>query len=177
MDRLDIKRDQIADALDGLKTFGQADGLLAGHVMTAAPNSVLPEMSFLELVDQFHEKQSRHLLVTTADGQLVGVLSDRDVIRCLGPEKKPDLVALRAIRVADIMSTDLVTIGPQTPLEQAIALMLDQGINCLPVLREGELVGILTNSDLQVVLQVMLRRFIPPLPEASTTPSLLRRGN
>lgn len=175
MDRLDVKREQVRDALDALKTFGQADGLLAGHVMTAAPNCVRPEMSVLELIEQFHVKQARHMLVTDAQNRLVGVLSDRDVIRCLGPQKAPDLAALQAIRAADIMSTDLVTVGPQTPVDRVIGLMLDQGINCVPVLRDEELVGIVTNTDLHLVLQVLLRRFIPSLREETTSTGSLRR--
>ena len=40
---------------------------------------------------------------------------------------------------------------------KAAALMLDEGISCLPVVREGTLLGILTNTDLHVVLQALLQ--------------------
>lgn len=166
MDRRDVKQAQILDALNDLSAFGRSGGLLASHVMTAAPNCIPPDTTVVDLVRLFHEKRFRHLLVTDAGGRLIGVISDRDVIRCMGPGSSPDLDALRRITAAEIMSTDLVTIGPQTPLDQAVMLMLDQGINCLPVLYGEELVGILTNTDLHIVLTVLLGRLVPSVREA-----------
>jgi CBS domain-containing protein len=174
MDRLDVKRQQVLDALDNLKTFGRSEGLLAGHVMTAAPNCTPPETTVVDLVRLFHEKQSRHVLVTDATGQLVGVISDRDVIRAIGPEATPNLAALREIRAADIMSTDLVTVGPQTPLAHAVVLMLEQGINCLPVLHGPQLVGILTNTDLHIVLEILLQRLVQPVTKESMAAGVSR---
>jgi predicted transcriptional regulator len=54
------------------------------------------------------------------------------------------------------MSTDLVTVRPHTSLARAAVLMVDEGINCLPVLADNMAVGIITNTDLHVVLQILL---------------------
>jgi len=97
-------------------------------------------------------------MVTDEADRLVGVVSDRDVIRCFGPESRPDREVLEGISAGQIMSTDLVTVGPGTPLEKAVSLMIEEGISSLPVLAEGTLVGILTNTDLHVVLQQILLR-------------------
>ena len=106
------------------------------------------ETSVLELVELFHAKHFRHVLVVDHEDKLVGVVSDRDVLRCFGFHEGPKRSILAGIRVQELMSTDLVTVRPETPLEQAVTLMVEEGISCLPVLNEAELVGILTNTDL-----------------------------
>ena len=74
---------------------------------------------------------------------------------------------LAGILVAELMSKDLVTVRPETPLEQAVTLLVEEGISCLPVLNETELVGILTNTDLHVVLQVFLQSALAESSAAS----------
>ena len=125
--------------------------------MTRQPCCVSPEVSVLELIQIFHEKQFRHLLVTEVEGRLVGGISDRDVVRCFGHGQKPDREALERIRAREIMSADLVTVHPQTTVASAVGIMLDQGISCLPIKEEERLVGIITNTDLHVVLLQLLQ--------------------
>lgn len=156
MDRLETKRKQVVAALGEAERLERQGGLSVGQVMTASPSCVAPDLSALELVKLFHAKGFRHLLVTEA-GRLVGVISDRDVIRCLGPGDAPQRDALARITAAEIMSADLVTVGPEMPLEKAAVMMLEEGISCLPVVWDGTLLGILTNTDLHVVLQILLQ--------------------
>lgn len=167
MHRTDAKRMQVLQALGNTNGNDAEAVLLAAQVMTAAPSCISPETTVLELIDLFHAKQFRHLLVTDAAGRLIGLVSDRDVIRCLGPSR-PDKSVLAGIRTTDIMSTDLVTISPATPLSKAVTLMVDHGISCLPVLADGTLVGILTNTDLYLVLQVLLQTLRQSSLEEST---------
>lgn len=153
MDRINIKRNQLRATL----STDRSNRFCVAHVMTVEPSCVLPDTSVLELVELFHAKQFRHVLVVNHENKLVGVVSDRDVLRCFGPQEGPKRSVLAGIRVEELMSTDLVTVRPETPLDQAVTLMVEEGINCLPVLNETELVGILTNTDLHVVLQVFLQ--------------------
>ncbi|MHB8899287.1 MAG: CBS domain-containing protein [Thermoguttaceae bacterium] len=153
MDRINIKRNQLKESL--LADTGR--GFRVSHAMTVEPSCVLAETSVLELVELFHEKQFRHVLVVDGEGRLSGIVSDRDVLRCFGPQEGPRRSVLASIRVGDLMSTDLVTVGPETLLEEAVTLMVEEGISALPVLHGTELVGILTNTDLHVVLQVFLQ--------------------
>lgn len=162
MDRINIKRNQLRATL----STDRSNRFCVAHVMTVEPCCVLPESSVLELVELFHAKQFRHVLIVDHSGRLVGVVSDRDVLRCFGPQEGPKRSVLAGIRVEELMSTDLVTVRPETPLDQAVTLMIEEGINCLPVLNETELVGILTNTDLHVVLQVFLQS---ALAESSLT--------
>jgi CBS domain-containing protein len=138
---------------------GAVREISVAEAMTANPSCISPEATLLDLVKLFHAKEFRHPLVTDADGNLVGVVSDRDVIRCFGPGRYPAEDVLKGITAADIMSTDLVTISPDAPLEQAIELLCGYGINCLPVVSGAKLVGILTSTDLYVVLEMLLKSF------------------
>ncbi len=153
MDRIAIKRKQLRETL----AADTSNGFCVAHAMTVEPSCVSPDTSVLELVELFHAKHFRHVLVVDHREQLLGVVSDRDVLRCFGPQEAPKRSVLAGIQLGDLMSRDLVTVRPETPLDQAVTLMVEEGISCLPVLNESELVGILTNTDLHVVLQVFLQ--------------------
>jgi len=155
MERLDIKRVQVQDALsETCLSTGQP--LLVGQVMTAAPSCIQADTSVLELVKLLHAKEFRHLLVTDEQGRLRGVVSDRDVIRCFGPGKYPQAEILAQIPAERVMSVDVVTIQPAVPLHQAVEIMMEQGISCLPVVVDEHVVGILTNTDIQLVLHELM---------------------
>ncbi len=164
MDRIGEKQAQVSAAIRENRWQG---GLLVRDVMTVAPSCIPPTTTMPELIDLFHAKQFRHLLVTCPAKGLVGVISDRDVIRCLGPGKTPKRSELAGILAHDVMSTDLITLGPNTPLERAVSIVVDQGISCLPIVADGTPVGILTNTDLHVLLKALLET----LPQASSEES------
>jgi acetoin utilization protein AcuB len=166
MDRLSIKRAQVRWALDHLESGLGVEMLRVGQVMTPAPTCISPQASVLDLVRMFHEKEFRHLLITDNRGRLVGVVSDRDVVRCLGPTGSTSRDALSAISAHQIMSTDVVTIGPEASLPTAVNRLMDHGISCLPVTAGEVLVGIVTNTDLHVVLETLHESRPAPLAPA-----------
>jgi len=156
MDRLDVKRIQIREALKRLGGCTGQGRLKVRDVMTPAPNCITASTSVLDVVRMFHAKEFRHLLVTDAHGRLLGLVSDRDVLRIIGPDRQLDQDRLAEIPTLDVMSTDLITTPPDAPLYHAASEMLGNGISCLPVLADEKLVGILTGTDLQAVLEVLL---------------------
>lgn len=156
MDRLDQKRRQITEAMREIAESRPGSPLLVGQVMTREPITISGDACILDLVQLFHAKEFRHPLVTDQDGSLIGVVSDRDVIRCFGPGRYPQENVLKSITTAEIMSTDLVTTSPEAPLEGALELLFGYGINCLPVVSGAALVGILTSTDLYLVLEHLL---------------------
>jgi acetoin utilization protein AcuB len=92
----------------------------------------------------------RHLPVVS-NGALVGVISQRDILRAPGLLShllSTARAALRSLRVQDVMSIDLVTIGADASVEEAAQKLLDHRVGCLPVVEAGALVGIVTTSDL-----------------------------
>lgn len=158
IERMAAKRLQLLTELSDTARTDRQQGLQVEQVMTSVPQCIASDTTAYELVKLFHDKGFRHLLVTSDDGRLVGVVSDRDVLRCIGgPGKAPRREALEAITVAELMSTDLITITPEMPMQQAVALMLEQGISCLPVLEDGVLRGIVTNTDLLMLLEILMQ--------------------
>ncbi len=159
MDRLDPKRQHIAASLREIGEFRPHEPLRVGKVMTRDPITISVDASVFDLVQLFHAKEFRHPLVTDGDGRLVGVVSDRDVIRCFGPGRYPQEDLLKSITTGEIMSTDLVTTSPEAALENAVELLFGYGISCLPVVSQDKLVGILTTTDLYLVLESLLVLF------------------
>jgi CBS domain-containing membrane protein len=94
----------------------------------------------------------RHLIVVDDDGELAGVLSQRDLflgglLRALGYGAHAKAQALATMVVKEAMVADPHTTTPLTPLADAAKIMLRHKIGCLPVLDEKKIVGIITESD------------------------------
>jgi CBS domain-containing protein len=165
MDRLEIKRTQVREAVLELRQAGALPSLTVGQVMTPSPTCIHLDTTVLELVRMFHTKEFRHALVIYDDGRLAGVVSDRDVLCCFEPDKAAERDVLAGIPVARLMSTDLVTIDPRATLEDAVGRMVRHGISCLPVVVGEMLVGILTNTDVHLALEAVLQTAPQESPE------------
>lgn len=154
-----VESDDAGDAA-GLSSDAQASMVDAAQpqvrdIMTPAPTCIDSQATILQIVRLVHTKKFRHLLITDEQNELVGVVSDRDIVRCFGPGEFPDDSVLEKMRAADIMSTDVVSVGPNVSVAACIDEMLDHGINCLPVVVGRRPVGILTTADL---LQLLRKR-------------------
>ncbi|HEX6201071.1 MAG TPA: glutamate-cysteine ligase family protein, partial [Thermoanaerobaculia bacterium] len=87
----------------------------------------------------------RHVPVEDDRHRLVGLVTHRTLLRLLSQGK---IAPGKPIPVSEIMHRDLVTIPPDTPTLEAVALMQEHGIGCLPVVEEDDhLVGIITDRD------------------------------
>jgi CBS domain-containing protein len=84
------------------------------------------------------------------DGKIIGVIAVEDVVHAMGDE------FFSKIRVGDVMSRELVSIGPRDTVGQAIALMREHGISRLPVVDGGKLVGVVTIHD--IIIKVIQPR-------------------
>jgi CBS domain-containing protein len=157
MDQLDTKREQLDRALDAISLAATAP-LLVEHVMTRRPTCIDLDVTAYELVRLFHAQRFRHPLVIDELGRLVGVISDRDVLRCFGTDGSPTREELEEVTARALMSTDVITIEPQALLADAVSAMLAHGINCLPVVDDGKVCGIVTSTDVYLVTERMLRR-------------------
>jgi CBS domain-containing protein len=90
-------------------------------------------------------KRIRHIPVENEEGALVGLVSCFEVLRQL--EMNVSEGAVQSIPVGKIMIRDPRTVTPETPTLDAILLMRREKIDCLPVVKDGRLVGILTERD------------------------------
>ena len=118
------------------------------------PVTIGPEASFYEARNLIHEKGVRHLPVVDKNNVLVGIVTDRD-IREAAPSDATLLSVqelnylLGKLKVSSFMTPKdkLVTISPDTIIEEAVQLMHDHKIGCLPVLEGGKLYGLFTETD------------------------------
>jgi CBS domain-containing protein len=111
--------------------------------------------SCLRAVETICAHKIRHLPVVDARGRLVGVVTDRDLRHYLfRPEVSREIggvpVArlLERVPVGEIMSAPVVVVAPDEPLETAARLMLEDKVGSVPVVEDGRVVGILTETDL-----------------------------
>lgn len=118
--------------------------------------TVLPATPVAEAAALMAQRHVRRLLVVrhqAGELRLLGIVSARDVLHAFPPEVNPFAVEAEAARrsavlISDIMKTEVLTTTPDTPIEQAAALMEAAKVGALPVLREKDLVGIITESDI-----------------------------
>jgi acetoin utilization protein AcuB len=118
------------------------------------PVTITPEASFFEARNLIHEKGIRHLPVVDKNHSLVGIVTDRD-IREAAPSDATLLSVqelnylLGKLKVSSFMTPKpkLITITPDTLIEEAVQLMHDNKIGCLPVVEGGKLYGIFTETD------------------------------
>jgi acetoin utilization protein AcuB len=124
------------------------------EMMQRNPVTISPDTSFFEARDLIHEKGIRHLPVVDKHNHLVGIVTDGD-IREAAPSNANLLsiqelnYLLGKLQVSAFMTPKekLITITPETIVEEAVQLMHDHKIGCLPVLEEGKLYGIITKTD------------------------------
>jgi acetoin utilization protein AcuB len=118
------------------------------------PITIGPEANFFEARSLIHDKGVRHLPVIDKDNHLIGIVTDRD-IREAAPSDATLLSVqelnylLGKLKVSALMTPKekLITINPDTLIEEAVKLMRDHKIGCLPVLEGGKLYGIFTETD------------------------------
>jgi len=118
------------------------------------PITISPEASFFEARNLIHEKGIRHLPVVDKNNKLVGIVTDRD-IRQAAPSDATLLSVqelnylLGKLKVSAFMTPKdkLITITPDALIEEAVQLMHDHKIGCLPVVEGEKLYGIFTETD------------------------------
>lgn len=124
------------------------------HVMTTAVHTVTADDRLLAAEQAMHAARLRHLPVVDRHGHLVGVLSDRDVLRVSVSALETRIATyerqqhLRSITVGQAMSPAAHTTSPDATVRQAAATMRTFHIDCLPVVDHERLVGIVTAFDL-----------------------------
>ena len=121
--------------------------LMSEPVFTLQPGDDLETL--YDLMDAHHV---RHVPVVDRDGDIVGLVTQRDLARsALGAQDALPLSTqqeiLRRRRVLEIMATEVETVEPDQDLRTAAEILLENKIGCLPVVEGGHVVGILTESD------------------------------
>ena len=93
----------------------------------------------------------RHLPVVD-HGQLVGIISDRDLLLAGEADAGADDLVFPSKTVAEILTPRPITCSPATTVAEAARMMIDKKIDALPVVSGGKLVGLVTSTDLLMLL-------------------------
>ena len=108
------------------------------EVITVAPETTVPALARV-----LRERRIGAVLVTAPDDQLLGIVSERDIVTSLGSVGAITL----EMTAAQLMTRVLSTIGPRDSVEQAMALMTERRVRHLPVLDAGHIVGLVSIGD------------------------------
>ena len=143
-----------------------SESYLVRDYMMSALTTIPPESSLLDAAMTMRRSSIRHLPIVDGE-RLVGIITERDVLRCspslLSEITQDEYNAIfENTPIARVMTRDPLSVTPDSPIRDAVALMMDRKMGCLPVVEGGRLVGILTRSDLLNVLMNLL-----PAPPAS----------
>lgn len=116
------------------------------EIMTKATVTDAAQDTLAEAAARMWNAQTGSLLVMEGE-HLLGILTERDVLRAIAHGMDP-----LQVPVKDLMRTDVITVGPQTTLKEAAKLMATKWIRHLPVVEGSRVVGILSQRDLTGVL-------------------------
>lgn len=122
--------------------------------------TVQPDMPIMDALAMMKEERIRRAPVV-ADGKMIGIISEKDLLNA-GPSDATSLSVWEAnyllskIKVRDVMTKKVLAVDEETPIEEAARIMADNKVGGLPVTRAGEVVGIITETNLfRVFLELM----------------------
>lgn len=116
------------------------------EIMTKATVTDAADDSLAEAAARMWNAQTGSLLVMDGEN-LLGIVTERDLLRAVANGQDPTKVALK-----DVMRTDVITCGPQTSLKEAAKVMATKWIRHLPIVESGRVVGIVSQRDLTGML-------------------------
>lgn len=131
----------------GMETAHEVRDLMTEVVEVARPGDSLAEVR-----ERMDEHRCRHMPVVDGEGDLVGLVTHRDLLRYALIEQPEvprfvETALLERLTVGDVMVREVETVDPGAELRQAAQTMIENKFGCLPVVEGRRLVGILTESD------------------------------
>jgi CBS domain-containing protein len=127
--------------------------MIAADVMTENPRTIGSNDTIAQAIDALQAMDVRHLPVVDEEGELVGMLSDRDLGPMMrtyveGAEAERMVLPLSRTRVAQVMSSDVVSVDVDDDVTDVVETMLEQRVGAVPVVDgEGAVVGIISYVD------------------------------
>ncbi len=133
----------VAEKSDWVDNYRTVERFMAKDLFTVRPEDIIDFAASL-----MNWKHIRHVPVEDDSGNLVGLISSRELLEILANDK---LKNKDEIIVQDIMKTDIATISPETSSLEALKIMREKDIGCLPVVKGNKLIGIITAHDFLTV--------------------------
>lgn len=135
--------------------------MLVHERMGKHPLTVKPDAPVDATLKRMKEERIRRFPVVGDEGELVGIVSQTDLLYA-APSPSTSLSVYEMhylfsrIEVSQVMTEDVITVEHDDPIEEAARLMVDHRIGGLPVMRDGNLVGIITETDIFKAFMEML---------------------
>jgi len=135
--------------------------MLVRERMSTRPVTITADVPITEALRLIREQDVRRLPVVDATGKLIGIVSEKDLLYA-SPSPATSLsiyemhYLLARLRVQELMTVPVITVTPDTLVEEAARIMVDHKIGGLPVIEDDRLVGIITQTD---VFEVLLELF------------------
>jgi len=125
---------------------------LVSDLMSAPVHTITGDRTLSALAELFDRHDVRHVPVIDDEGDVVGLVSDRDVLRNILTDQADVPLSVRAAAmhgtmVESVMTAEVVTLEPNDTTQKAARLMLENKFGCIPVTEGARLVGIITQSD------------------------------
>ncbi len=142
--------------------------MLVGERMSRNPVTILDTASIDDGLHLMRERKVRRLPVLDASGKMVGIVSDKDLLHA-APSPATSLSVyelhylLAKLTIKQVMSSPVISVAADTPLEEAARVMADNKIGGLPVVEGDKLVGIITETDVFKILVELLGARTPGL--------------
>ncbi|NHZ71853.1 MAG: CBS domain-containing protein [Aquificales bacterium] len=135
--------------------------MLVKNRMSKPVITVEPNMPIMEALNLMKTNKIRRTPVVNTDGELIGIISDKDLLNAC-PSQATSLSVweinylVGKITVNKVMSKVVLTVNEDTPIEEAARIMVDNKVGGLPVMRGNSIVGVITESDLfKILLELM----------------------
>ncbi|MCY7378749.1 MAG: CBS domain-containing protein [Gemmatimonadaceae bacterium] len=143
-------------ALDQFSEYRLPEQLAVRDVMSDHPLTVTPDVPLKDVARLLVRTGLGALPVVDEDQRVIGMVSEREVIRFLlhvqaftGPDARVASPLALGIRTArDVMSRQVLCVAPEQPIAEVASLMSNKDVDRVPVVREGRLVGFLTRGDI-----------------------------
>lgn len=113
--------------------------MIASDIMTRNVCTIQPEASAQQAAQLLDQKRISGAPVVNAQGQLIGMITEADIISKVNRE---------GLRVADIMTHELIVVTEETPVGEIAQLLTERKIKRVPVVSNGKLVGIVSRADI-----------------------------
>jgi CBS domain-containing protein len=133
----------IEDKTDWIDNYRTVEQFMSRDLFTVRPDDVIDLAANL-----MNWRHVRHVPVEDDAGQLVGIISHRDLLKLFAERRSR---GDSEVIVSEVMHSDLVTVTPETRTLDALYLMREKNIGCLPVCRNGKLAGLVTAHDFLTV--------------------------
>ena len=149
--------------------------MLVGERMSRPVITVTADSPIMEAFDLLKRDKIRRAPVIK-DGKMVGIISDHDLLNA-SPSQATTLSVyelpylLGKIKVQDVMSTQVISVTEDTPIEEAARIMADNKIGGLPVVQDNKVVGIITETDLFKIFLELLGAREPGIRVAALVPN------